>query len=240
VKNDMYIYGKNTVRELLNSNKKIKKAIISNNFSDKDIVLTLQNENIDIKYSDKKEMDRLVKAKHQGIIVDIDDFKYSDLDDVLDSINKDWPFLLILDHLQDPHNFGAIIRTAESAGIDGIIIPKDRSVDVTATVMKTSAGSIEYIPICKVTNLSNTIHKLKDKGYWIIGADMEGLDYQRQDYKMPIALIIGSEGQGISKLIKEMCDYIVTIPMKGHINSLNASVAAGVIIYKVISSRDRG
>ncbi|MGI6324839.1 MAG: 23S rRNA (guanosine(2251)-2'-O)-methyltransferase RlmB [Bacilli bacterium] len=236
----MYIYGKNTVRELLNSNKKIKKAIISNNFSDKDIVLTLQNENIDIKYSDKKEMDRLVKAKHQGIIVDIDDFKYSDLDDVLDSINKDWPFLLILDHLQDPHNFGAIIRTAESAGIDGIIIPKDRSVDVTATVMKTSAGSIEYIPICKVTNLSNTIHKLKDKGYWIIGADMEGLDYQRQDYKMPIALIIGSEGQGISKLIKEMCDYIVTIPMKGHINSLNASVAAGVIIYKVISSRDRG
>ncbi len=236
----MYVYGKNTVRELLNSNKKIKKAIISNNFSDKDIVLTLQNENIDIKYSDKKEMDRLVKAKHQGIIVDIDDFKYSDLDDVLDSINKDWPFLLILDHLQDPHNFGAIIRTAESAGIDGIIIPKDRSVDVTATVMKTSAGSIEYIPICKVTNLSNTIHKLKDKGYWIIGADMEGLDYQRQDYKMPIALIIGSEGQGISKLIKEMCDYIVTIPMKGHINSLNASVAAGVIIYKVISSRDRG
>lgn len=236
----MYVYGKNTVRELLNSNKKIKKAIISNNFSDKDIVLTLQNENIDIKYSDKKEMDRLVKAKHQGIIVDIDDFKYSDLNDVLDSINKDWPFLLILDHLQDPHNFGAIIRTAESAGIDGIIIPKDRSVDVTATVMKTSAGSIEYIPICKVTNLSNTIHKLKDKGYWIIGADMEGLDYQRQDYKMPIALIIGSEGQGISKLIKEMCDYIVTIPMKGHINSLNASVAAGVIIYKVISSRDRG
>ena len=202
--------------------------------------MTLQNENIDIKYSDKKEMDRLVKAKHQGIIVDIDDFKYSDLDDVLDSINKNWPFLLILDHLQDPHNFGAIIRTAESAGIDGIIIPKDRSVDVTATVMKTSAGSIEYIPICKVTNLSNTIHKLKDKGYWIIGADMEGLDYQRQDYKMPIALIIGSEGQGISKLIKEMCDYIVTIPMKGHINSLNASVAAGVIIYKVISSRDRG
>ncbi len=143
----------------------------------------------------------------------------------------------MLDHLEDPHNLGAIVRTVEAAGIDGIIIPKDRSVEINSTVMSVSTGALENVDIIKVTNLTKTIEELKNKGYWIIGSDMEGLDYMEIDYDIPICLIIGNEGKGMSRLVKESCDHIVSIPMKGEINSLNASVATGILIYGILNKR---
>jgi 23S rRNA (guanosine2251-2'-O)-methyltransferase len=231
----MNVIGKNVAIEILNNNQKIYKAYIYDNFSDKNIILELQKRNIEIKYMSKFELDKIDNGNHQGIILSIPDFKYNDLDEILINPN---PFVVILDHLEDPHNFGAIIRTCESAGVDGIIIPKDRSVEVNSTVMKTSAGALNNMKICSVTNLNNTIRELKKKGLWVIGADMDGeKSYYEMNYNMPIALVIGSEGFGISRLVKESCDIIVNIPMKGKVNSLNASVAAGILIYKVIESR---
>jgi len=235
----MYVYGKNAVKELLNNNKKINKAIIYDNFNDKDIIYGLKNKNIKMQFMSKKELDKLELGNHQGIIIDVDNYQYYELDELLNSINGKYPFILIMDHIQDPHNLGAIIRTAESALVDGIIIPKDRGADVNSTVMKTSAGALDYMKVCKVTNLNNTIKDLKGKGYWIIGADMNGQNYRAVNYDVPIALVIGSEGSGISRLVKESCDYIVSIPMRGKINSLNASVAAGIIIYEIVAKRER-
>jgi 23S rRNA (guanosine2251-2'-O)-methyltransferase len=145
--------------------------------------------------------------------------------------------LSYLDHIEDPHNFGAIIRTAEAAGVDAIIIPKDRSVDVNSTVMKTSAGALENMKVVQVTNLTNTIKELKQKGYWFVATDMEGTDYDKVDYKGNIAIVIGNEGSGISRLVKENCDFVATIPMTGSINSLNASVAAGIILFEALKQR---
>jgi 23S rRNA (guanosine2251-2'-O)-methyltransferase len=231
----MNVIGKNVAIEILNNNQKIYKAYIYENFSDKKIINELQKRNIEIKYMSKFELDKIDNGNHQGIILSIPDFEYSDLDELL---TKENPFVVILDHLEDPHNFGAIIRTCESAGVDGIIIPKDRSVEVNSTVMKTSAGALNNMKICSVTNLNNTIRELKKKGLWVIGADMDGeKSYYEMNYNMPIALVIGSEGFGISRLVKESCDIVVNIPMKGKVNSLNASVAAGILIYKIIESR---
>ena len=175
---------------------------------------------------------RFDKFSHQGIILDIEDFSYTDYEEFF---NVDNAKVVILDHLEDPHNLGAIIRTAEAAGITGIIIPKDRSVDINSTVMKTSAGALENMKISKVTNIVATINDLKDNGFWIVGTTMDGqYDYKDIDYKGKIALVIGNEGNGMSKGVKDACDYIARIPMKGKINSLNASVAAGIMIYEMI------
>ena len=232
----MLIYGKNVAKETLLNNKKITKALIYDNFNDKNILNMLQNRNVRIEYASKNEFDKLVKENHQGIILYIPDFEYTELDELLDSPN---PFIVILDHIEDPHNFGAIIRTCEALGVDGIIIPKDRSVDVNSTVMKTSAGALNNVKICKVTNLNRTIDYLKEKNIWIIGSDMtDSVSYMELDYNMPLALIIGNEGFGISRLIREKCDYVVNIPMKGKINSLNASVAAGILISEIIEKRN--
>jgi 23S rRNA (guanosine2251-2'-O)-methyltransferase len=234
----MYLFGKNVVKELIKNNKKINKAIIYRDFSDKELILLLEKQKVVIKYVEKNELDRLAMGNHQGIIVDVEEYKYYSLDELVNSINKENPVLLILDHLEDPHNLGAIIRTAEAAGVDGIIIPKNRSVEVNATVMKTSAGALEYMPICMITNINNTISDLKKKGYWIVGTDMEdSVEYTSIDYNMPIVLIIGSEGNGMSSIVKKACDYIVRIPMYGKVNSLNASVAAGIMIYEVIKNK---
>lgn len=233
----MYVYGKQVALELLKSNKKAKKAILYKEFKNKEIISMLKKRNINIEFADKKQLNDFVSGNHQGIIMEIEDYNYLNLDVLLSSIKKENPLLLILDHLDDPHNFGAIIRTAEVAGVDGIIIPKVRSVEVNSTVIKTSAGSINYIPIIKVSNLNNTINNLKEEGFWIIGADMDGIDYKTIDYDRPIALVIGNEGKGLSRLIKESCDYIVSIPMKGKINSLNVSVATGILVYEIIRNR---
>lgn len=232
----MYIYGKNVVKEALLNNKKINKAYICKDFSDKNIISDLQKRNICIDYVTKFELDKLENGNHQGIILSVPEFEYSKLEELL--IN-DKPFLVILNHLEDPHNFGAIIRTCEAAGVDGIIIPKDRSVSVNSTVMKTSAGALNNMKICMVTNLNSTIKELKKNGIWIIGTDMvNSVSYTKIDYDIPLALVIGSEGFGISRLVRESCDYVVNIPMVGKVNSLNASVAAGVLIYKIFEKRN--
>ena len=229
----MYIYGKNVVKEALEKNKKIKKAYVYKNFTDMDIISKLDG--INVNYVEKRELDKLVSENHQGIILSVEDYKYSDIEELL--INEN-PFIVILDHITDPHNFGAIIRTCEAAGIDGIIIPKDRSVEVNSTVIKVSTGAIENVKIASVTNLVNTINYLKKKGFWIVGTGMDQTLYTQIDYKGKIAIVIGNEGDGMSRLVKESCDFIASIPMIGKTNSLNASVATGVIIYEAVKQRN--
>ena len=225
----MYIYGKNVATEYLKTKNKIKKIYLSKNFKD-----DIDTNNIPVKYMEKYEMDKMVDGLHQGIILEVEDYKYADIDDIINTPNA---LIVILDHLEDPHNFGAIIRTCEAAGVDGIIIPKDRSVEVNATVIKVSTGTTENMKIAKVTNLVQTIKELKEKNFWIVGTDMQGTDYDKIDYKGNIAIIIGNEGSGMSRLVKENCDFIATIPMIGATDSLNASVSTGIIVYEAIKSR---
>ena len=232
----MYIYGKNVAKETLENNKKVLKALICKDFNDKNIISMLEKRKISIEYLTKNEIDKLANGNNQGIILSVPDYEYCDIDELL---NSPKPFIVILDHLEDPHNFGAIIRTCEAAGVDGIIIPKDRSVSVNSTVMKTSAGALNNMKICMVTNLNRAIDTLKENGIWVVGTDMtDSVSYNSLDYDMSLALIIGSEGFGISRLVREKCDFVVNIPMKGKINSLNASVAAGILIYKIFEMRN--
>ena len=230
----MYIYGKNVAHEYLDSNKKIDRVFLSNNFNDSEIISKVRRKNIRCKTLSKFDMDKKVNGLHQGIILEVEDYKYSSLEELLDVESR---FLVMLDHIEDPHNFGAIIRSCEAAGVDGIIIPEDRNVQVTGTVLKTSVGTAEKMKIARVVNLNNTIKKLKDNGYWIYGTDMEGTDYRTLDYKGKICIICGNEGKGISKLVKDNCDFIATIPMKGSVNSLNASVATAIIIFEAMKQR---
>lgn len=230
----MLVSGRNNAKEILKNysmKNKIKNVICSKNFNELDILSLIQNLKLKINYKEKWELDKLAKNNHQGIILEVEDFVYKDLDDL---IKEDKCKLVILDHLEDPHNLGAIIRTCEAAGIDGIILPKNRSVSVNETVMKTSVGALYNVSISQVVNLNQTIKKLKKLGFWIIGTDMDGCDYREIDYPDKTVLIIGSEGFGISRLVKESCDLVVKIPMNGKINSLNASVAAGIMIYELI------
>lgn len=229
----MLVSGRNNVKEVLKSfqGDKIKRAICTQNFNEQDILTLIKNLNISIIYKEKWELDKMTKNNHQGIILEVPDFSYTNLEDL---INKDTCKLVILDHLEDPHNLGAIIRTVEASGIDGIILPVNRSVSVNETVMKTSVGALYNVKIAQVVNLNQTIKKLKDLGFWIIGTDMDGEDYRNLEYPSKCALVIGSEGFGMARLVKESCDYIASIPMNGKINSLNASVAAGIMIYEMI------
>lgn len=233
----MYVYGKNVLKEYLGNNQKINNVYLTEGFKDKDILNLIEKNNLNYSYLPKNKIDRLVNGNHQGIILDIDDFKYSSLEEVLSNIKNEYPLLVMLDHLEDPHNLGAIIRTSEALGVDGIIIPNKRSISVNGTVIKTSAGAISNIPIIEVSNLVNTMNVLKKKGFWFVGTDMDGEDYSTLDYKMPLCLVIGSEGNGMSNLVRKTCDYIVSIPMKGKVNSLNASVASAIVISNVILNR---
>ena len=217
----MYVYGKNVAKDL---NSKIEKAYVVNNFKDKELLKKIK---APIIYVDKKRLDSMVDGVHQGIILKIADYEYKDISELTNDI------VVILDHLEDPHNLGAIIRTCEAAGIKDIILPKDRSVQVNSTVMKTSAGCLDRVNLYQVTNLVQTITYLKKQGFWIIGTDMIGTDYKTIDYRGKIAIIIGNEGNGMSRLVKESCDFVASIPMYGTVNSLNASVAAGIILFEV-------
>ncbi|MFI3307116.1 MAG: 23S rRNA (guanosine(2251)-2'-O)-methyltransferase RlmB [Mycoplasmatota bacterium] len=227
----MYIYGKNSVEEILKKEKKIKKAYIYKKFSDKFIISAIEKLNIPTFYVEKYELDKLASGNHQGIIVSVPDFEYCDYTEFTNNENS---LIVILDHIEDPHNFGAIIRTCEAAGVDGIIIPKDRSVEVNSTVAKVSVGTLENVKISKVTNINETIKRLKKLGYWIVGTDMDGQNYRTIDYKGKTAIVIGNEGKGMSRLTTESCDFIATIPMQGTVNSLNASVAAAIVIFEAI------
>ena len=235
----MYIYGKNVAKEKLQSNDKINKAYVSKRFKDNEILDQLFKRNIRVNFVDNKVLDSKVDGLHQGIILDIDEFKTYELNEFLDNLktNNNYHTLVMLDHLEDPHNFGAIIRTSEALGVEGIIIPNDRSVSITSTVVKTSAGAIENIKIIKVPNLTATISKLKEKNYWIVGTDMKGQNYREIDYNMNVCLVIGNEGKGMSKIVRDNCDFIASIPMTGKINSLNASVSCGIILSQIVSGR---
>ncbi len=236
----MYVYGKNVAKQLLSNNSKIKKVYLSNNLKDDQINDALLKKKINVTYLNKNDMDKLEKGNHQGVILEIPDFEYYDEKYMFNNLPSN-PFIIILDHLEDPHNFGAIIRTAEAAGVDYIIIPKNRCVPVNGTVMKTSVGALDNVKIVEVTNLINIIKKLKQHGVWIVGTDMDNsVLYDSIDYNLPIAIVIGNEGFGMSNLVKQNCDFIANIPMYGKVNSLNASVAAGIMIYEVVRKRKQG
>ena len=223
------------IKELLEKGKKIEKIILQDEFSDKEINSLIEKRKVPVQYKSKREIDRLASGVHQGIILFIPDYKYKKMSDVLTDEAK---FFVILDHLEDPHNLGAIIRTCEAAKVDAIIMPKDRQAQVNSTVMKTSAGTLDNVNIVTVTNLVSTIEELKKNGFWIVGTALEdSVDYRSIDYSGKIALVIGNEGSGMSKLVKNACDFIAKIPMYGTTNSLNASVASGIMIYEVIRNR---
>jgi len=222
----MLAYGKNV---LLSTNpKEIKKVYISKTKKDEKILNYLKENHIKYILTDNFTLNKMSKENHQGIIIERDEFAYLNIESIYDE-----NFVVILDHLEDPHNFGAIIRTCEAAGVKGIIIPKDRSVSVNDTVMKTSAGTTSLVSIIKVTNLTETMKKLKEKGFFIYGADMEGTDIRKTSFAPKKALVIGNEGKGISHLVEKNCDEMIKIPMKGKVNSLNASVASAILIFKM-------
>ncbi|MBD9085288.1 23S rRNA (guanosine(2251)-2'-O)-methyltransferase RlmB [bacterium] len=230
----MYIYGKNVAKQMIEDHLKIKKAFIYKNLKDQEMILELKNTNIPIQYLEKYELDKMVDGNHQGIILSVSDYQYASIDEI---ISDPRDFIVILDHIEDPHNFGAIIRTCEAAGVSGIVIPKDRSVEVNSTVIKVSTGAINHVKITQVPNLVRTIELLKKEGYWIIGTDMEGTSYKEIDYTGKIAIVIGNEGFGMSRIVEKSCDFIASIPMRGTTNSLNASVATGIMIFEAISKR---
>ena len=226
----MKVYGKNVFNEVKNNISSIRKVYISNSFNDKEIIKFIQDNKISYSTIDHRKMDSMVDGKHQGIIIDINEYEYVDYHNMLND-----KVVLMLDHLEDPHNFGAIIRTCEAAGIKSIIIPKDRSVTVNATVMKTSVGALENVNIAMVNNLVNVIKDFQKNGYFVYSADMGGDNYKDIDFGDKVLLIIGNEGNGISRLVRDNSDQIVAIPQFGHVNSLNASVAAAILIYGIVN-----
>lgn len=231
----MLVCGKNVAREILKSDHKIKKIYLSNTFENEELIALINKRKIEILVKTQSEMDKLTKELHQGIILDIEDYKYLSINEVEKDEKSN--FIVILDHIEDPRNFGAIIRTCECAGVDYIIIPNKRTVEITSSVVKTSAGALANTNIVQVANLKNTIEKLKKLNYWIIGTDADGEDYKTIDYKGKVALIIGSEGHGLKQITRMSCDQIASLPLKGKVNSLNASVAAGIMIYEVLKTR---
>ena len=243
---DDIIEGRNSVIELLNSDRDINKIFVQSGERHGSInkIIAIAKENkVIIKEVEKSKLDFISKTKnHQGVIAIVPPFNYCEVEDILEfakSKGED-AFVLILDGIEDPHNLGSIIRTAETAGVHGIIIPKRRNATVNSTVSKVSAGAVEHIKIARVNNITDTIRKLKENGLWVIGTDMDAKTYYyNQDLKGNIAIIIGSEGYGMSRLVKENSDMLVKIPMKGKITSLNASVSAGIIIYEAVKQRNK-
>ena len=238
------IIGRNAVIEALKSDRTIECVYVSKGDLEGSIKVALglaKDKGVVIKEADRRKLDTMCDGlNHQGIVARVTPFKYCEVNDILEDAKRkeQQPFIVILDEIEDPHNLGSIIRTAELCGVHGIIIPKRRNVGVTSTVYKCSAGAIEHMKIAKVTNINATIDMLKEQGIWIYGADIDGKDYSyNTDFSGPCALIIGSEGKGISSLTLKKCDLLVKIPMIGKINSLNASVAGGIMMYEVLKGR---
>jgi 23S rRNA (guanosine2251-2'-O)-methyltransferase len=238
------IEGRNAVIEVLRSDRTIEQILVATGDVSGSInmILALAKEKkVVIKQVDRRKLDQLSQTGvHQGVIAQITPYKYCDIDDMIKYAEEkgEHPFIVILDEIEDPHNFGSIIRTAETCGVHGIIIPKRRNVGLTPAVYKASAGAVEHMKIAKVTNINSTIDILKEKGIWVYGADMKGQSYCYDvDFKGAVALIIGNEGKGILKLTKNKCDVLVKIPMVGNISSLNASVAGGILMYEILKQR---
>lgn len=240
---ELKIEGRNPVLEAFRSQKTIDKLFVLDGCKDGPIQTILREarkHDVVIHFVGKERLDALSDTKkHQGVIAVAAAYTYATVEEILQNARekKEAPFLLLLDNIEDPHNLGAIIRTANLAGVHGVIIPKRRAVGLTGTVAKASAGAINYTPVAKVTNLKNTIQALKKEGVWFVCADMNGTPMYDLDLKGPIGLVIGSEGEGVSKLVKENCDFSAAIPMKGNIDSLNASVATGVLAYEILRQR---
>ena len=241
--NENMIEGRNAVLEAFRSGKPIDKLYVLDGCQDgpvRTIVREARKHDTIIHFVEKERLSQLsVTGKHQGVIACAAAYEYSEVEDMLKLAEEkgEDPFLILLDNIEDPHNLGAIIRTANLAGAHGVIIPKRRSVGLTATVAKTSAGALNYTPVAKVTNLTKTMEELKEKGLWFVCADMGGKMMYDLNLKGPIGLVIGNEGEGVSRLVKENCDFVASIPMKGDIDSLNASVAAGVLAYEIVRQR---
>lgn len=237
------IEGRNAVLEAFRSGKTIDRLFVLDGCQDgpiKSILREAKKTDVIINYVKKERLDQMSETgKHQGVMAYAAAYEYGTVEDMLKAAEEkgEPPFLILLDNIEDPHNLGAIIRTANQAGAHGIIIPKRRAVGLTATVAKASAGAINYTPVAKVTNLATTIEELKEKGLWFVCADLDGQVMYNLDLKGPIGLVIGSEGEGVGRLVKEKCDFIAQIPMKGNIDSLNASVAMGILAYEIVRQR---
>lgn len=237
------IEGRNAVLEAFRAGKTIDKLFVLDGCKDGPVMsITREARKTDtiINYVAKERLDQMsTTGHHQGVIAHAAAYEYAQVEDILNAAKEkgEAPFVFILDGIEDPHNLGAIIRTANLAGAHGVIIPKRRAVGLTATVSKTSAGALNYTPVAKVTNIATTIEDLKKEGLWFVCADMDGETMYNLDLKGPIGLVIGNEGEGVSRLVKEKCDFVASIPMKGDIDSLNASVAAGVLAYEIVRQR---
>lgn len=237
------IEGRNAVLEAFRAGRTIDKLFILDGCQDgpiKSITREARKTDTIISFVDKERLDRLSNTgHHQGVVAQAAAYEYAEVEDILNVAREkgEPPFVFILDEIEDPHNLGAIIRTANLAGAHGVIIPKRRAVGLTATVARTSAGAINYTPVAKVTNIAKTIEELKEEGMWFVCADMDGTTMYDLDLKGSIGLVIGNEGSGVSRLVKEKCDFVASIPMKGDIDSLNASVAAGVLAYEIVRQR---
>lgn len=238
------IEGRNAVLEALRAGKPIDKLYVLDGCPDgpvRTIIREAKKGDTIINYVKKERLDQLSETSHhQGVIAMAASYEYATVEDILEKAREkgEAPFIFVLDNIEDPHNLGAMIRTANLAGAHGVIIPKRRAVGLTPTVARTSAGAINYTPVAKVTNLKQTMEQLKKEGMWFVCADMDGTPYYQMDLKGPMGLVIGNEGEGVSRLIKENCDFVASIPMKGDIDSLNASVAAGVLAFEI--ARQRG
>lgn len=238
-----WIVGKNPVIEALRSGRSINKIFLSDqlNFKSVQQLQQLAKENgVVTKKVPKKRLDQLVNQQHQGIAAAVAAYKYATIDDLFARAEQanEQPFFILLDEIEDPHNLGSILRSADAVGAHGVIIPKHRAVGLTATVAKTSAGAIEYVPVARVTNMAQTIDQLKKRHVWIIGTEAEGnQDYREIEGTLPLALVIGNEGKGMSRLVREKCDWTVRLAMKGNVSSLNASVAASLLMYEVFRKR---
>ena len=231
------IIGRNPVKEALRANR-VLKVFITNNFSDKDINLLLQEKKPYIKVVNQGELDSKSNGGvHQGIVAEIKPYEYIDLDEILRRSRKvELPVIVILDGIEDPHNLGAILRSCDVFNVTGVLIPKHNQVPLNATVAKSSAGAINYVPVCQIGSINQTLQRLKDNGFWVVSTDGSAtIDYSKLTYDFPVALVIGSEGKGVSQLVIKNSDYVVKIPQYGHVNSLNASVAAGILLSRIRS-----
>lgn len=243
--NSDFVYGRHASIDFLKTQdaSKINKVFLQNNIQEsfaKQVYDLTRKKNLIVQNVPKSKLDRLVNQEnHQGIVLAISSFEYADLDELLDKFDSTGktPFLLMLDSIEDPHNLGSILRSADATGVDAVIIPKRRATGLTAIVAKTSTGAIDHVPVARVNNLVQTTKMLKDRGYWIFGTQMAGQDYRRWDANGKTVLVIGNEGAGISPLLAKQMDQTLTIPMIGHVQSLNASVATGVLLYQMFNSR---
>lgn len=239
-----YIIGKNPVIEALRSKHDMNKIWIAEGSTRgqmQQIIQLAKEQNVLVQFVPKKKLESMVEGAHQGVVAQVAAYEYVEIEDLLGLAEKrnEPPFFLLLDEIEDPHNLGSIMRTADSVGAHGIIIPKRRAVGLTSTVAKASAGAIQYVPVARVTNMARAIETLKENGVWIIGTDAKGKqDYRQIDGNMPLGLVIGSEGKGVGRLIKEKCDFLVQLPMVGNVTSLNASVAASLLMYEVYRKRN--